>query len=176
MGTYRYVVVLVSLLAVALFFAIFVRITRLEERETIDWEVVDSLSLEMNQLEEAIAILEVEVKELIARQERRDGIKAWLIPVTVTTYNPVEAQTDDTPLVTASNKKVKEGMVALSRDLEEEFDLEFGDEVYLLGLGRFIFEDRMHKRWRRRADILMLSEEEARVFGVRCSFLVIMVK
>ncbi len=96
------------------------------------------------------------------------------IPVTVTAYNPVRSQTDISPLITASNKRVRVGMVALSRDLEREFGFRFGDTVYLYGLGRFVFEDRMHRRKRRHVDILMLNPMEARRFGVKSSYLFVL--
>jgi len=66
------------------------------------------------------------------------------------------------------------GMVALSRDLEGEFDFRFGDTVYLYGLGRFVFEDRMHRRKRRHVDILMLNPVAARKFGVKSSYLFVL--
>jgi len=96
-----------------------------------------------------------------------------LVPVVVTAYNPVSSQTDDSPTITASNKKVKEGMIALSRDIEKEFGFKFGDEVYLLDYGRFVFQDRMHERWKNRVDILMFSEKAAKEFGIKSSFLVV---
>jgi len=91
----------------------------------------------------------------LVAQENGVGMRA--IPVKVTAYNPVRSQTDSSPLITASNKRVRNGMVALSRDLEREFSFRFGDTVYLYGIGRFVFEDRMHRRKRRQVDILMLN-------------------
>jgi 3D (Asp-Asp-Asp) domain-containing protein len=96
-----------------------------------------------------------------------------LVPVVVTAYNPLESQTDSTPHLTASNKPVRPGMAALSRDLEEELGFTFGDMVVLKGIGSFVFEDRMHKRWRRRVDIMMLSWEDARKFGRQHSYLIV---
>jgi len=96
-----------------------------------------------------------------------------LIPVVVTAYNPLLKQTDQTPTVTSSNKKVMEGMIALSRDLEERYNFIFGDEIYLLGLGKFVFEDRMNSKWKNRVDILMFSEKKAKVFGIQSSFLLV---
>ncbi len=78
-----------------------------------------------------------------------DAMRIRAIPVKVTADNPAGSQTDRSPFVTASNKLVRDGMIALSRDLEREFGVRFGDTVYPRGLGRFIFEDRMHRRKRR---------------------------
>ncbi len=103
-----------------------------------------------------------------------DPVKIRAIPVKVTAYNPVGSQTDSSPLITASNKRVKAGMVALSRDLEREVGFQFGDTVYLDGLGKFVFEDRMHRRKRRHVDILMFNPIQARRFGVRSSYLFVL--
>jgi 3D (Asp-Asp-Asp) domain-containing protein len=105
-----------------------------------------------------------------------DPVRIRAIPVKVTAYNPVGSQTDSTPLITASNKQVKAGMVALSRDLEREFGFRFGDTVYLDGLGKFVFEDRMHRRKRRHVDILMFNPIQARRFGVRSSYLFVLME
>ena len=110
---------------------------------------------------------------LIAQE---DTVKIRAVPVKVTAYNPVRSQTDSSPLITASNKPVRVGMVALSRDLEREFGFTFGDTIYLYGIGRFVFEDRMHRRKRRHVDILMFNPMEARKFGVKSSFFFILEK
>lgn len=108
----------------------------------------------------------------LVAQEDEVGIRA--IPVKVTAYNPVRSQTDSSPLITASNKRVRVGMVALSRDLEREFGFRFGDTVYLYGIGKFVFEDRTHRRKRRHVDILMFNPMEARKFGVKRSYLFVL--
>jgi len=105
---------------------------------------------------------------------QEDPVKIRTIPVKVTAYNPVRSQTDSSPHITASNKLVRLGMVALSRDLEREFGLMFGDTIYLDGIGSFVFEDRMHRRKRRQVDILMFNPIEARKFGVKKSYLFIL--
>ena len=102
--------------------------------------------------------------------ERQRGAK---VSVVVTKYNAVKEQTDDTPTITASNKKIKKGMIALSRDLEEELGLKFGDKIHLTGMGTFIFEDRMNKKWTRRVDIYEKSIEEAKKFGIKKTELIV---
>lgn len=87
------------------------------------------------------------------------------IPVSVSAYNPLVGQTDSTPFITASMQRVRSGIIALSRDIEKSFGLEFGDKVHLLGLGTFEFQDRMNKRWKRRADVFMWSKKAALRFG-----------
>lgn len=82
------------------------------------------------------------------------AVKVYKDTVKVTGYNATVSQCDSTPDITASNKKVRLGMVALSRDLEKEYDLKFGDFVYLEGYGLFEFQDRLHKRKSKQVDIL----------------------
>jgi 3D (Asp-Asp-Asp) domain-containing protein len=62
-------------------------------------------------------------------------------------------------------------MVALSKDLERELGLAFGDRVTLEGIGTFAFEDRVAARKRKRADIFMESRQAARAFGKRKAYI-----
>ena len=89
------------------------------------------------------------------------------IEVEITAYNAEEAQTDSTPLITASGKKVQENYCALSRDIEKEFGLEFGDIVHIEGYGDFEFQDRMNKRIKRGVDIFRWDRQEALEIGRR---------
>jgi len=86
------------------------------------------------------------------------------IKVTVTAYSPDEHQTDSTPLLTASQKRVSTKYVALSRDLESEYGLNFGDSVILNGV-EYEFQDRMNKKWTKRVDRFFWSRAEALQFG-----------
>lgn len=81
--------------------------------------------------------------------------------VRVTGYNATVNQCDSTPFITASNKRVKLGMVAVSRDLEKKYNLKFGDFVYLEGYGIFEFQDRLHKRKKKQVDIYCLTKKDA---------------
>lgn len=102
-----------------------------------------------------------------ARQQRREDLikKRRVAPITVTKYNPEPKQTDSTPFIMASNKRVFTGAIALSRDLEEKYNLKFGDIVCLEELGCFSFQDRMNKKWTNRADLFEWSKKEAKRFG-----------
>jgi len=124
------------------------------------------------ELHKSVDILDKSVAEALQRAEYRVR-NIQFVPVVITAYNPVVTQTDSTPTITASNKRVRPGIVALSRDLEEEFCFKFGDTVVIEDHGSFVFEDRMNKRWTRRVDILMISRAAARKFGVQRSFLVV---
>ena len=68
-------------------------------------------------------------------------------------YNADEEQTDSTPTITASGERVREGICALSRDIEQEFGLEFGDKIFINGYGEFEFQDRMNKRIKKGVDL-----------------------
>ena len=90
-----------------------------------------------------------------------------LTPVTIYAYAPVRRCTDSTPLITASNQHVRPGIIAVSRDIEADMGLRFGDRVHIYGLGTYEFQDRMNARYERSVDIYMPTERECRVFGVK---------
>ena len=82
--------------------------------------------------------------------------------VTATVYNAIEGQTDDTPLITASNKRINpdkpQRWMAVSRDLEA-LCYTLGSKVCVENAGpmngEWAIEDRMNKRWRRKVDFLV---------------------
>ena len=91
--------------------------------------------------------------------------------VTVTTYNPTEAQCDDTPNITADGTKIKPWKateyryVALSRDLLSRWGgpFDYGDYVILEGTGSWdgIYQvrDTMNPKWTNRVDILTTNSK-----------------
>ena len=87
--------------------------------------------------------------------------------VTVTAYSPTEEECDSDPYITAYQKPVKEGTIAISRDLEEEFGWRLGDRIHLKGLGVFVVWDRMHPKWKKKVDIFFNDTEKAVSFGVK---------
>lgn len=83
--------------------------------------------------------------------------------VTVTAYSSTPDQTDDTPFIAATGKRVHDGMVAANF-------LRFGTRVRFpdnYGDKNFFVEDRMHERFSNRMDIWMATREEALKFGIR---------
>ncbi|MBU1003769.1 MAG: 3D domain-containing protein [Proteobacteria bacterium] len=84
--------------------------------------------------------------------------------LTVTAYSPRLLETDSTPYVTASNKPVRQGIVAVSRDL---FDLGwvFGKKVYIKNFGIFTIDDLMAGDKRNHVDIFMFDTVAAQTFG-----------
>ena len=87
--------------------------------------------------------------------------------VTVTAYHPGVYCKGSPRGITASGRHVAEGMIAVSRDIERNLNLEFGDRLLVHGLGVFDFQDRMAPRMRHKVDIFMKSYQKARRFGVR---------
>jgi hypothetical protein len=87
---------------------------------------------------------------------------AQTMSVTATVYNAVAGQTDSTPLITASNKKINpespQRWIAISRDLEV-FGFVFDVDVCIEGAGImngvWTIQDRMNRRFCRRIDFLV---------------------
>jgi len=87
--------------------------------------------------------------------------------VTATIYHATPEQTDSTPDITASNKKIdmtnpqKHRWIAVSRDLEAK-GLTFGVKVKITGAedldGIWTVQDRMNRRWLSRIDFLVNEE------------------
>jgi 3D (Asp-Asp-Asp) domain-containing protein len=93
------------------------------------------------------------------------------IQLIATGYSSSICETDNTPFITASNTRTRPGIVALSRDLLTRYDAQapfnFGDAVHITGMGDFVVEDSMHRRWNRRLDFWFPSRSSARKFGIR---------
>ena len=83
--------------------------------------------------------------------------------VFVTAYSSTPEETDDTPFITASNTRTRDGVVAANF-------LKFGTTVRfpdLYGAKTFVIEDRMARRFSDRMDIWFSTKEEARRFGIQ---------
>ena len=117
-------------------------------------EFLDTLQLELDSLR-------FEIKDLL---DRIDSIPTP-IPVKATMYHPVEAQCDDTPLITADGSRICPinvsdwNWIAVSQDLLKKnggiFD--YGDQVYVKGThkdGIYTIHDCMNKRKTFQIDIL----------------------
>lgn len=86
--------------------------------------------------------------------------------VRATAYNAVPEQTDATPEICAWGDRVRPGIIAISRDLEQ-VGLTRGKEVYIEGIGKAVVLDRMHPRKRNQIDLYMEKYEDAIEFGVK---------
>jgi 3D (Asp-Asp-Asp) domain-containing protein len=97
-----------------------------------------------------------------AAVEAKKAVKT--IKVVITAYSSTEDQTDDSPFVTASNKQVRDGIVANNM-------LPFGTKIRipaLYGDKIFVVEDRMNRRMgNHRFDIWFPSKTLAMNFGVK---------
>jgi 3D (Asp-Asp-Asp) domain-containing protein len=87
------------------------------------------------------------------------------VPVTLTAYSSTEDQCNEEPHITASNRPVRIGIIAVSFDIMEELGLTFGQRVLIPGHGLFQVQDRMNRRWHRRVDIWHNDREAAMLFG-----------
>ena len=93
-------------------------------------------------------------------------MKEFLITVlvTATIYHAVPGQTDNTPFITASNKRINSDnpaghrWIAVSRDLEK-LGFVFGVKVKVEGAGDldgiWTIQDRMNRRFTKRIDFLV---------------------
>lgn len=95
------------------------------------------------------------------------GVNASLLPkmmtVVLTGYSSTPDQTDSTPFITASNSRVRDGVVAANF-------LAFGTKVKIPGIFGdkvFIVEDRMAKKHNDKMDIWFPERYLAKNFGVK---------
>lgn len=89
--------------------------------------------------------------------------------VRVSMYTTNAAQTDSTPLVTASGFELdsinpgKHRIIAVSWDLKKLF--KYGDKVRVEGIGKYdgvyVVRDLMHSRWEKKIDILIDPADKA---------------
>lgn len=90
-----------------------------------------------------------------------------IIDVDVTAYSPSPNITDDDPFTMASGRRARPTeleqlrFVAVSRDLMEEYGLEYGDTIWI----GFTVEDTMHPRIKDTVDLFMRNLDLARRFG-----------
>ena len=88
------------------------------------------------------------------------------IRVVVTAYSSTPEQTDDTPFITASGTRVREGIVAanfLPMGTKIKLPDIYGDRI-------FVVEDRMHPRKKWMVDIWFASYTDAKEFGAKLTY------
>jgi len=118
-------------------------------------EFLDTLQIEIDSLK-------FEIKNLL---DKLDSIPTP-INVKATMYHPVEAQCDDTPLITADGSKIDPynvsewNWIAVSQHMltRNGGPLNYGDTVYVFGTkhkdGMYIVKDCMHRRKTNQIDFL----------------------
>jgi 3D (Asp-Asp-Asp) domain-containing protein len=97
-----------------------------------------------------------------ATDKNPEVASVYEIEVWVTAYSSTPEETDETPFITASGKKVSYGIVAANFfDFGTKIKIPeiFGDKI-------FVVEDRMHQRKKNFIDIWMPTKEEAQKFGI----------
>lgn len=105
-----------------------------------------------------LAIIQDSALASVSVPQQSDLKKAKVI---VTAYSSSFDETDNTPFVTASGNRVRDGIVANNQ-------LRFGTKIKipkLFGDKIFTVEDRMHSRFSRRVDVWMSSKAKALRFG-----------
>ena len=129
-------------------------IRQLKHQEQHQLNFLDTLQIELDSLR-------FEIRDLL---ERMDSIPTP-INVKATIYHPVEAQCDDTPLITADGSRIHPyqvsdwNWIAVSQDLLKKNGgiFEYGDQVYIKGThkdGVYTVRDCMNKRKTFQIDIL----------------------
>ncbi len=91
------------------------------------------------------------------------GRPANQIEVEITAYSSTKDQTDESPFIAASGKKVYDGMVAANF-------LPFGTKIKipeLFGDKIFTVDDRMNARYQSRVDIWYAQTSSAMKFGIK---------
>lgn len=88
-----------------------------------------------------------------------DTVYIDTITAKATYYNPVKAQTDNTPTITSDGTKLNKNSksVAISRDLQKK--LPFGSKIKLIYpkhlSGIYVVNDLLNKRYKQRVDIMV---------------------
>ena len=129
-------------------------VRKLKNQEKLHIESLDTIQIELDSLR-------MEINELL---NIIDSIPTPL-NVKATMYHPVEAQCDDSPLITADGSRIHPykvsdwNWIAVSQDLLKKnggiFD--YGDKVYIKGTHRdgvYTIHDCMNKRKKNQIDIL----------------------
>ncbi|MFC1528761.1 hypothetical protein ACFL5B_02510 [Candidatus Latescibacterota bacterium] len=81
------------------------------------------------------------------------------LKVDVTWYTSSIRETDSTPFITADGSRVRDGIIAVSKNLLEYFD--FRDSLFVEDLGWFEIRDCMHQRWMNAVDIWCYDRDYA---------------
>lgn len=94
---------------------------------------------------------------------QQNSLPPKIMKVVLTGYSSTSDQTDDTPFITASNTRVRDGIVAanfLAFGTKVQIPAIFGDKV-------FTVEDRMAKKHDDKMDIWFSERYLAKNFGVK---------
>lgn len=107
---------------------------------------------------------------VVARAAESEENTSWTKKVWLTAYSSTPEETDDTPFITASMTKVRDGIVAANF-------LPFGTKIMIpdiFGDKVFVVEDRMHTRKTNFVDIWMPTKQDAIEFGISRAEIVVL--
>lgn len=137
-----------------------------------DVSKIDKLNTEIEHLQNTIKlqetqkIIKIDTKFDLTNAEY---LKYSLKDITITSYNNHANQTDDSPNITATNRPVREGIVAASPDLINKGIIKYGDLVYIDCFNKwYTVEDTMNKRFERRLDIFLFDKDESLKINKKC--------
>ena len=139
--------------------------------EIINDKIEHSEEARENVTTEMVLSDNVNVSSETAEENNMKKNKNTITHVKVTCYQPVEAQCDTEPLITADGSKIdlhklKKGNVkwcAISRDLLWLFPKDKPKRVHIEGYGIYEVRDVMNKRFNHRVDILIHPSEKANI-------------
>lgn len=95
-------------------------------------------------------------------------IKLALLGVlTVTSYRPIPAQTDDSPTWTSIGDRTTRFGCAVSQDLLKSGRVHYGDIIFIQGFGYRVVNDTMNIRHKNHVDLLVLTRDEEKAVGIR---------
>ena len=87
--------------------------------------------------------------------------------LTITSYQPVESQTDDSPTWTSIGDRTTKFGCAVSQDLLKDGLVSYGDILYVPGWGFRVVNDTMAARHTKHVDLLVFTHAEEKHVGVR---------
>lgn len=87
--------------------------------------------------------------------------------LTVTSYQPIRAQTDNSPTWTSIGDRTTKFGVAVSQDMLKDGRVKYGDILYIPGFGYRVVNDCMNARHKNAVDLLVFTHREEKKVGVR---------
>lgn len=96
------------------------------------------------------------------------GFKAVSLGVLqVTSYQPIPAQTDDSPTWTSIGDRTTKFGIAVSQDMLRDGRVKYGDILYIPDFGYRVVNDCMNARHKNAVDLLVFTHREEKAVGVR---------
>jgi 3D (Asp-Asp-Asp) domain-containing protein len=94
-------------------------------------------------------------------------LAVFIATATLTAYQPVAKQTDDSPTWTSEGDRTTKHGVAVSQDMLRDGRVHYGDIILIEGYGMRVVNDCMNKRHKNRIDILVFTHREEQRIGTR---------